>query len=324
MKNIRTDLALEAREIYKEAEKSDDEIQGVEAYEENGDQFKITRVKITSEEGEKLLGKKTGTYITIESPSLRHCDPEIAEKITQVLKKELSSLAGEKPDSPVLVAGLGNSRITSDSLGPMTVSNLVVTRHLLSELSREASKNLSSVCAISPGVLGITGIETSEIISSVSENIKPKLLIVIDALASRRAERVSTTIQITDTGICPGSGVGNHRAAINSETLGMPVIAIGVPTVVDASVLAEDASSAVYDMLLSKIPENSAAYNSISEMRSEKSEGFYDNMLKTEPFFVTPKEIDSISERISKIIADGINTFLHPGITKEEIEIFTS
>ena len=114
MKNIRTDLALEAREIYKEAEKNDDEIQGVEAYEENGDEFKITRVKITSEEGEKLLGKKTGTYITIESPSLRHCDPEIAEKITQVLKKELSSLAGEKPDSPVLVAGLGNSRITPD------------------------------------------------------------------------------------------------------------------------------------------------------------------------------------------------------------------
>lgn len=324
MKNIRTDLALEAREIYNEAEKKDNEISGVSAREENADGYKITRVKITSEEGERLLGKKAGTYITIESPSLRHCDPELAEKITQALKNELSSLVNTGHDAPVLVAGLGNGRITSDSLGPMTVSNLVVTRHIFSSLSRETSKNLSSVCAISPGVLGITGMETFEILGSISEKIKPGLIIAIDALAARRAERVSTTIQLTDTGICPGSGVGNHRAAINSETLGIPVIAIGVPTVVDAAALAEDAAYAMYDSILSKLPEGSETYGVLCEMRGENSESFYENVLKDEPFFVTPKEIDSVSERISKIIADGINTFLHPGITKEEIEIFTS
>jgi len=230
--NVRTDLALESAELYWET--AEEAIGGVE-WEEGGDsEIRITRVSIQSEEGERALGKKQGNYITIEMPSLMESDPSVQKRASRYLSEELSAMAGQS--RLTLVAGLGNSEITPDSLGPKVIPRLVVTRHLFTNFP-EAVEHLAPVCALAPGVLGVTGIETGEIIKGVAERVKPDLVIVVDALASRKTERVSTTIQIADTGISPGSGVGNKRKAINKETVGVPVIAIGVPMVVDAALL---------------------------------------------------------------------------------------
>lgn len=319
---IRTDLAIEARELFFEtAMEKETEIPGI-TYEEDGDdEVGIIRVLVENEEGEKALGKKKGRYVTIEMPSLLYGEPKIMEKATRVLSRELGAMAGER--KLTLVAGLGNGQITPDSLGPKVVPLLVVTRHLFTHMP-ESVAHLESVCALSPGVLGITGMETGEIIKGVAERVKPDLVIVVDALASRRAERVSTTIQLTDTGISPGSGVGNSRKAINAETIGVPVIAIGVPMVVDAATIANDTIDLVIDTLTKSADGD--FYKMLKDLDREEKHALIREALPTEMenMIVTPKDIDALSDKIARIVANGINFCLHPSITAEEIKAFVS
>lgn len=324
MYSVRTDLAIEAREIYREGAQIEDEVPGVEAQEEGDDEMRVTRVKISSPEGEKAMNKKMGSYITIEIPSLKENNPEIVEKATHLLKQELSMLLGGRENKTALIAGLGNSKITPDSIGPKVVSSLVVTRHLFSNMPEEFCAGLAPVCAIAPGVLGVTGIETGEIIRAVAQNVKPDFIIAVDALASRRMDRVSTTIQIADTGISPGSGVGNKRQELSEETLGVPVIAIGVPMVVDAATIANDTIDCVIDALIELSDTDKEFYKILKDIDREQKHTLIQSVLSDSPLMVTPKEIDAISERVSKILANGINLALHKDITMEEINGFVS
>jgi len=324
-KNIRTDLALEANELFKqstdEAQRSWKEPPGVEVENAGNEDIKITRVKVTSPTGESSIGKPMGNYITLEVPKLRENDQVLIENTSKEIAKELSRLINIGPKSTVLVVGLGNWNVTPDALGPKVVSSLMVTRHLLEYVPEQVDDGVRPVCAVAPGVLGITGIETGEIIKGIVEKIKPDLIIAIDALASRKTDRVSTTIQIADTGISPGSGVGNKRMELSKSTLGVTVIAIGVPTVVDAATMANDTIDMVMDNLIEQASKGTDFYNMLKNIdRNEKYELIREVL---EPYLgnliVTPKEIDDIIIKISKIIANGLNIALHEGIGLEDV-----
>ena len=218
--NFRTDLALERRELYQKANKLDS-IDGIETNEETiNDNIKVERVKITNENGEKAIGKPMGNYITIDIKNLKIASNEDIDKYKEVLTKELKDIINKHIDEKgeVLIVGLGNNYVTPDSLGPKVINEIDVTRHLINYLPQYVEENTRMVSAIAPGVLGTTGIETVEILKGIVDNIKPKMIIVIDALASRSIERISSTIQISDTGIVPGAGVGNARSEISINT----------------------------------------------------------------------------------------------------------
>ncbi len=314
---IRTDLALESAEIYWETAK-EKKIPGVE-YTESGEEVRTTRVEVLDEEGAKVIGKPCGRYVTIEMPPLLESDPSILKEAARQLAKEISEMAHDP--GLTLVAGLGNGEITPDSLGPKVIPKLVVTRHLFSHLPK-ATERLAPVCALAPGVLGITGIETGEIIKGVAERVKPDLVIVVDALASRKTERVGTTIQLADTGISPGSGVGNKRKAINRETIGVPVLAVGVPMVVDAATIANDTIDLVMDALVQNA--DGAFYETLQSLDREEKHALIIESLPKEMrgMMVTPKDIDALSEKVAHIVATGINMALHKDITEEEITAF--
>lgn len=325
-KNIRTDLALEGHELFKQQAmkqvlKEQGEPPGVDVVNAGNDDIRITRVKVTSTEGEQSIGKPMGNYITLEVPGLKYHDQELYENTCKELAKELVPLIQLDDKAMVLVVGLGNWNVTPDALGPKVVSSLMVTRHLHEYVPDEVDEGVRPVCAIAPGVLGITGIETGEIVRGIVDRIKPSLIIAIDALASRKMERVSTTIQIADTGIAPGSGVGNKRMELSKQTLGVPVIAIGVPTVVDAATMANDTIDLVLDSMIKQAPQGSDFYNMLKEIdRNEKYELIQEVL---NPYvgnlIVTPKEVDDIIERISKVIANGLNIALHKGITLQDV-----
>ena len=287
--------------------------------EEEDGEVRVTRVTVSDEEGEKNVGKPRGHYVTIEMPSLLESEAAVMQKAAKCLAKELSALMGHP--GLCLVAGLGNSEITPDSLGPKVVPRLCVTRHLFTHMPEEVSA-LTPVCAIAPGVLGVTGIETGEIIKGVCERIRPDLVIVVDALASRKTERVSTTIQIADTGISPGSGVGNKRKAINQETVGVPVIAVGVPMVVDAATIANDTIDLVIDTLIKEAKGD--FYKMLKALDREEKHEIIRMALPKEmgTMMVTPKDIDALSDKIAHVVSLGLNFALHPGITEEEISAF--
>lgn len=316
----RTDLALEGAEFYWETG-NEKEIPGVKCEEDGDDEVRITRVDILDEKGEETIGKKKGRYITIEMPSLLESEPSVMQKASRFLAEELSKIINLP--RLTLVAGLGNSEITPDSLGPKVIPRLVVTRHLFSNMP-EAVEHLAPVCALAPGVLGITGIETGEIIKGVCQRVQPDLVIVVDALASRKTERVSTTIQIADTGISPGSGVGNKRKSIDKETIGVPVIAIGVPMVVDAATIANDTIDLVIDTLAKEAEGD--FYDMLQNLDREEKHALIRQSLPKEMgnMIVTPKDVDALSEKIAHVVANGINLALHPSITEEEIKAFVS
>lgn len=323
-KSIRTDLALEAHEFIEESNKRNEnkiDTGGVEIENDGTEQIRITRVRITNERGEKTLGKPIGTYITLEVPDLRYNDEELYEQTCKYLAKELSAILELKDDSVILIVGLGNWNVTPDALGPKVISKIMITRHLHEYVPDQVQKGVRPVCGISPGVLGITGIETGEIIKGIVEKVKPDIIIAIDALASRKMERVNTTIQISDTGISPGSGVGNKRMDISKDTLGVPVIAIGVPTVVDAATMASDAIDLVIDELIKQAPKGTDFYNMLKSIDKEEKYQMIKEVL--EPYsgnlIVTPKEIDEVIDKVSKIIANGLNISLHQGITLEDV-----
>jgi len=321
MFKIHTDLALETRELVQKG--IGREIEGVEVEErkEFDDKIKITKVKINSIKGEAILQKPMGNYITIEADGLRDEDFEVQEKVSKILANELESLINVSQKSTVLVVGLGNWNVTPDSLGPKVVSKVLITRHLFEFVPEKVQdRRIRSVCAISPGVLGITGIETSEIISGIVQKIHPDLIIAIDALASRRLERISTAIQIADTGIVPGSGIGNERKGITKDSVGVPVVAIGVPMVVDAAIIANDAIDLLIERLKNETDRSSPLYMLLESIPDE--DRF--NLIKEVIFpyygnlFVTPKDIDRIVENISTVIADGINMAIHPEVKEND------
>ena len=236
MYNFRTDLASERRDIYKKASNKQGEIDGIESEKEEIDEnIKVEKVKIINENGEKAIGKPQGNYITIDVKNLKIAQEDEINKASEVLSNELKKILDTHIDKQgeVLVVGLGNIYVTPDSLGPKVINEIDVTRHIINYLPQYVEEGTRMVSAIAPGVLGTTGIETVEILKGIVDNIHPKLVIVIDALASRSIERISSTVQLSDTGIVPGAGVGNTRSEISIKTLGIPVVAIGIPTVVD-------------------------------------------------------------------------------------------
>lgn len=322
MINVRTDLAIEAKEVYKEENNS--EIDGLIVDEKEEDGTTITTVKITNEEASRKVGKPMGTYITLDIPEFTAYDGELMDDVSKTFGKILKNLIKMKSDKTALVVGLGNWKVTPDALGPKVSQGIMVTRHLKEVMPDAIDESVSIVSTIAPGVLGVTGIETGEVIKSLVDKIKPDLVICIDALASRRIERVNRTIQISDTGISPGAGVGNHRMKLNEETLGVKVIAIGVPTVVDAATIANDTIDLVLDDLISQAEEGKEFYNMLKKINREEKAALIREVLNpyVGDLVVTPKEIDLMIDSLSKIISNGINIALQPKMTMEEINKF--
>ena len=296
--NFHTDLALEDKERF---ESDNVEISGVsveEVYHEESD-LQVTTVKILTENGAKVMRKPVGTYITIEAPNMTVLDEEYQSEIAEELARYLEQvLKLEKKDYTVLVVGLGNREVTPDSLGPHVIEELHVTRHIIREYGKYAmdEDEAHMVSAIAPGVMAQTGMETSEVVKVIVEEIKPDFVIAIDALAARNTKRLNRTIQIADTGINPGSGVGNHRMGITQETLGIPVIAIGVPTVVDAATIVRDTIENFADSV-----EPSEKHEAINQLIAPHLYGM----------FVTPKDIDETILRLAGLISDALNILFH-------------
>ncbi len=319
MFQVRTDLAIEAREVYEHKNKG--EIKDVSVEKEEKDNYKVTRVKVLNEYGEKRLGKPMGTYITIEVPALKKADQELKDEISKAMAKELKALINPNKHTKSLVVGLGNWNITPDALGPKVVDKVYVTRHLFKAYNKTEDETMSNVAAISPGVMGVTGIETSETIRGIVEKTNPDIVIAVDALASRKMERVSTTIQITDAGISPGSGIGNERKALNKQTLGVPVFAIGIPTVVDAATMVNDTMELIIESLKNQADKGTSFYSMLEEMETQDKYTLIKEVLT--PYMpnvvVTPKEIDELISNLSLIVANGINIALHHGIDLKDV-----
>ncbi len=310
MRTIRTDLAIEAHEYYTEGGKNVPE--GVELQETEIEGCNITQVRILSEQGEQALHKPQGEYITVEIRDIMRLSAQGQEAIAGVLGRQVKQLLegrGIREEDEILVIGLGNWDITPDALGPKTISKLFVTRHLVEYMPEVVEQGTRSVCAMSPGVLGITGIETGEIVKGLVERVKPKAVIAIDALASRSTERVGVTVQLSDTGISPGSGIGNRRKELSQRTLGVPVIAIGVPMVVDAATIADDALDAVIGKLGESADKQSPFYEMLKRLEEEERYDLIRQSLGSglADMIVTPKEIDAMIEEISDVLSDGIN-----------------
>lgn len=291
----RTDLAIESKELLEEEKKrKKTEISGVEVDEDQyGEGIKVTRIKITDEHGSKAMGKPIGTYITIEVKDLVDGEEEIKAEASKAFASELAKLVQFHYKLKVLVIGLGNEKVTPDALGPVTVSKVKVTRHIFLYYGAEGDEQVGCVSALMPGVMATTGMETAELIRGAVDIAKPEVVIAVDALAARNVDRISTTIQITDTGISPGSGTGNMRKDLTEKSLGTKVIAIGVPTVIDSKTLILDS----LDGLL-KSPQKALEH-------LEKN---------GESMIVTTSDIDQVIFDFSEVIANGINSTLHPGI----------
>ena len=308
MFNFRTDLASERRDIYQKANQVEGEIDGIESEKEEIDEnLKVERVKITNENGEKAIGKPVGNYITIDIQKLKIAQEEEIKKASEVLSNELRKIIDSHIDKQgeILVVGLGNIYVTPDALGPKVINNIEVTRHIINYLPQYVEEGTRMVSAISPGVLGTTGIETVEILKGIVDNIHPKLVIVIDALASRSIERISSTVQISDTGIVPGAGVGNTRSEISQKTLVIPVVAIGIPTVVETAVLVNDC----LDLFIKKLQDEAKSNDYLNKLKEEDNYAEIKEALVPNDYnlIVTPKEIDDLIENKSDIVAQGIN-----------------
>jgi spore protease len=316
--NIHVDLALEAHDIVRG--ETGREIPGVIVDREKYENVNVTIVKIVEENAEQLMGKPRGTYITIEAPALRDNNRDAQQEVAEVLAQKLKSLFNLPENANILLVGLGNWNATPDALGPRVINQSMVTRHLYKYAPEELQGGMRSVSAIAPGVLGITGIETAEIIKGVVEKIVPELIIVVDSLAAGSVDRIATTIQIADTGISPGSGIGNKRAGINLETMGVPVIAIGIPTVVNAAVIAQ----VTVEHFLEKLQDTPVLNQIYKNLRPDFTQQVINEVLQ--PFAgnltVTPKEIDALILSTSKIVAGGISMALHPSIGLEEYNMY--
>ncbi len=308
MYNFRTDMADERRDIYKKANNLEGDIPGIQTIEKSSDEnIKSSIVKILNEEGEKAIGKPIGTYVTVDVKNLRLAGEDEIEKVSSLISEELKAIINEKISNQdeILVVGLGNQFVTPDSLGPKVVSEVEITRHLLKYAPECVVPGSRSVSAVAPGVLGTTGIETLEIIKGIVDNVKPKLLIVIDSLASKSIERISSTIQISDTGIVPGAGVGNTRKELSKNTLGIPVVAIGVPMVVDLATITDDC----LDIFIEKLQDEAKSNEYLNNLRNQDNYEEIKSALIPRDYnmIVTPKEVDDLIENMKDIIARSIN-----------------
>lgn len=312
MISIRTDLALEATEICEEQSTA---LDGVVVDTKELEDCTITTVEIINEIGSKIMNKEIGKYITLESDLMKFDDDDSREKVINYLKDELIEIFGTDQSKKTLIIGLGNWNITSDALGPRAVSKTLVTRHIFKNYNKDYDDDFSEVAALSPGVMGITGIETVEIVKSIVDKIKPDRVVAIDALASRKMDRVNSTIQISTGGIAPGGGVGNKRKALDKSYLGVDVIAIGVPTVVDAATLTIDVLDLAIDNLIEVSQENSEFYKMLTKLKEEEKYQLIKDSL--DPYdknlIVTPKDIDETIENLAIILSEGLNRSLHPG-----------
>lgn len=308
MYNFRTDLASERREIYQKAYNIQGQIDGIESESKNiSDKIKLEKVKITNENGEKAIGKPQGEYVTIDIKKLKIFQEEEIEEASDVLSKELKEILNKhvEPQEEILVVGLGNIYVTPDSLGPKVVNEIEVTRHIMTYMPQYVKEGTRMVSAIAPGVLGTTGIETLEILKGIVDNIKPKLIIAIDALASRSIERISSSIQLSDTGITPGAGVGNKRKELSINTLGIPVIAIGIPTVVETAVLVNES----LDLFIGKLQDEAKSNDYLNDMKENDNYEEIKEALVPQDYnlIVTPKEIDDLIENMKEVVSRGIN-----------------
>lgn len=289
----RTDLALEARELWQESAGKTGQLTGVLAEERQREGLQVTTVDILDETGEQALGKPKGRYVTLELDGVARREADVFGRSIRALAAELTQLMKNVPENgPVLVAGLGNRSITPDAVGPLVQRHTLVTRHLVERMPEQFG-HLRPVAAVAAEVLGNTGVESGEVVRAVCQRIKPACVVAVDALASRSLERLCRTVQMTNTGITPGSGVGNHRMALDQSSLGIPVMAVGVPTVVEAATLAADLLGQV------DVPELGGAGG----------------------LLVTPKDIDSQVADLSKIIGYGISLGLQPGLELEDLEL---
>lgn len=354
---VRTDLAIESRDMYVEQEKEKGDIEGVIVKEKDIKGLQVTYVHIT-EQGEQKIGKKKGNYVTIYTEGVKKQDTKTEENTAKVLSEELRKLLkinDISKEATGLIVGLGNKNITPDALGPLTTDKILVTSHLFHLQYETVEEGYRPVATITPGVMGVTGIETSEIVLGVINNFSPDFVIAVDALASRSIERLNSTIQISDTGIHPGSGVGNKRKELSKETLGIPVIAIGVPTVVDAVTIASDTIDFLLKHLGKELKEKDKSYQSLlpssfsfgskklteKDMPNEKQRKVFLGMIGTlsedekrsliesvlspmgHNFIVTPKEVDAFMEDMGHLLAAGINSALHENVTTEGMFSYT-
>lgn len=325
MTNIRTDLALEAKEMYSEKHKKEKDIDGIEVINEIDKDIKVTIVKVKNETGVQKIGKPKGNYVTIEIPEFTAYDGETMDRVSQVVAEIIGRMVKIDVEKTILVVGLGNWKVTPDALGPKVTEGIMVTRHLKTVMPEIMDDSVRPVCSIAPGVLGVTGVETVEIIKGTVERVKPDIVICIDALAARRVERVNTTIQISDTGISPGAGVGNNRKQINEDNLGVKVIAIGVPTVVDAVTIANDTIDMVVDSLINSAESGSDFYKMLGSLDKNEKNTLIREVLSSKSLgemIVTPKDIDLIINSLAKIISNGINMAVQPNMNMEEINKF--
>ena len=310
MFEVRTDLAVEENERIAKAK---EEAKGITVTEKDyeEEQIHITIVRITTENGAKQMGKPKGTYITLEAAEMIEDDEdyhrEISKRLAEILKELIPV---DDRGTSILVAGLGNRLVTPDALGPQVADNLYITRHIIKEFGRRAYENeqVQPISAIVPGVMAQTGMESQEIIAGIIREVKPDYLIVVDALAARSVRRLGRTIQITDTGIYPGSGVGNHRYSITKETTGIPVIAIGIPTVVEAATIVYDSMSALIEELA-----HAESLQPLKKSWGKLTEAEHRNLIREllspqlNHMFVTPKDIDAEIKRMSYTISEAIN-----------------
>jgi len=297
----RTDLAIEAQELWQESADEITELPGVESREYTREGCPVTRVKILDEDGAEALGKPPGTYVTVAFEGLTMRDEEGMASLTSAIAAELSDLLPDMPVyATVLVAGLGNRDITPDAIGPFCLENTVVTRHLV-DLHPEHFGHMRPVAALAPGVLGSTGMESADIIRALAEKLKPACVILVDALASRKLSRLCRTVQLADSGLVPGGGVGNARAALTEQALSAPVISVGVPTVVEAGTLVSD----LLEELGHEIPEK--LFQSVGG-----------------GLVVTPKEIDTQVRDAARVTGRAISLALQPSLKYQDLASYLS
>lgn len=322
--NVRTDLAVEAREMAG----APGQIPGVWSEEEQMEGIRIDRMQIQNPLAAQRIGKMIGNYVTLEVPELRKGDADLQDKVATAFAKEFEAFlqrVGVQPMSSVLIVGLGNWNVTPDALGPLVVENLMVTRHYFELLPGQVSPGYRPVSAVAPGVMGTTGIESSDIVQGIVQQSKPDLVIAIDALASRDLTRVNTTIQIADTGINPGSGIGNKRKGLTRETLGVPCVAIGVPTVVYASNIVNNTMDLLIAHLQKQTPNTQPLFGMFGGMGENQRLQLVREVLNPlgHDLLVTPKEVDKFMEDIANIIASGLNAALHEAVDTSNVAAYT-
>ena len=302
MRGFRTDLAMES------VGENAGRLEGVRVHTHHASGVTHTRIRIENQHAAELLGRDKGEYITLEYSGLPGCDSRRRDLLSRMMAADLKRML--PPEGEVLVVGLGNRNVTADALGTRVVERMLVTRHLHQAMADELQGRLRGVSAIAPGVLGLTGIETAELCRGLVQHVKPGAVIAIDALAAYETQRICTAIQITDTGIQPGSGVGNHRLGLTEETLGVKVIAVGVPMVVYASTIARDAMSRLIDRYGALEAGQEEASD---QLLRQVAEGFLGEMV------VTPREIDELVLNVASLLADGLNRALQPAVDADTL-----